>query len=55
MIGLVASDRIVSWSQRHPLLDSLIIVPLLFCALAYLTSLSLPVRAAIAAAGPYPW
>ncbi|MFC4592119.1 hypothetical protein [Sphaerisporangium corydalis] len=30
-----------SWAQVHPRLDSLVIVPLIFVALAYLTSLSL--------------
>jgi hypothetical protein len=38
---LLAWERTTAWSKRHPLLDSLIIVPLLFLAIAYVTSLSI--------------
>lgn len=34
-----AWQRTVAWSKQHPLLDSLLIVPLLFLAVAYLTDL----------------
>jgi hypothetical protein len=37
---LLAWERTTAWSKRHPLLDSLIIVPVLFLAIAYVTSLS---------------
>jgi hypothetical protein len=33
-------DRVQAWSLRHPLVDSAFIVPVLFLALAYITSLS---------------
>jgi hypothetical protein len=46
--GLLAWDRTVSWSRRHPFLDSLIGTPVAFVAIAYVTSLSLIASAAIA-------
>ncbi len=38
---LLAWERTSAWSKQHPLLDSLIVVPLLFLAIAYLTDLSI--------------
>jgi hypothetical protein len=50
---LLAWERVRDWSRRHPLLDSLIIVPLLFLALAYVTRLSTVICGLIALiAGP---
>ena len=40
----------LAWSRQHVVLDGLLIVPLLFLALAMLTSLSLGICAAVAAA-----
>ncbi len=37
---LLAWQRTTHWSKRHPLLDSLLVVPLLFLAIAYITKLS---------------
>jgi hypothetical protein len=34
---LLAWERVAVWSKRHPLLDSSLVVPLLFLALAYIT------------------
>ena len=39
LFGLLGWERMRPWSQRHPLLDRLIAVPLLFPVLAYLTVL----------------
>ncbi len=44
-----AWQRATAWSKQHPLLDSLIIVPLLFLAVANLTTLSLGLCLGIAA------
>lgn len=44
-----AWQRTAAWSKRHPLLDSLLIVPLLFLAVAYLTNLSIGLCVVIAA------
>jgi hypothetical protein len=50
---LLAWERVRDWSKRHPLLDSLVIVPLLFLALTYGTRLSTVICVLIAAiAGP---
>jgi hypothetical protein len=50
---LLAWERVRDWSKRHPLLDSLIFVPLLFLALAYVTKLSTALCVLIALiAGP---
>jgi hypothetical protein len=50
---LLAWERVRDWSKRHPLLDSLIFVPLLFLTLAYVTRLSTAICVLIAlAAGP---
>ena len=50
---LLAWERVRDWSKRHPLLDSLAIVPMLFLALAYCTRLSTVICVLIAAiAGP---
>lgn len=50
---LLAWERVRDWSKRHPLPDSLVIVPLLFVALAYVTRLSTVICILIAAiAGP---
>jgi MFS superfamily sulfate permease-like transporter len=45
---LLAWERMTDWSKRHPLLDSLIIVPLLFLAVAYFTKLSVAICVLIA-------
>ena len=45
---LLAWQQISAWSKRHPLLDGLIVVPLLFLAVAYLTHLSTGVCVLIA-------
>lgn len=37
----VAWERTVAWSKQHPLLDSLVIIPLLSLALAYRAHLSI--------------
>lgn len=37
---LLAWQRTANWEKRHPLLDSLLVVPLLFFAIAYITNLS---------------
>ncbi|MFC6085095.1 hypothetical protein [Sphaerisporangium aureirubrum] len=49
------SVQVRSWSKAHPVLDSLVLIPLIFLALAYLTPLSLPLCAAITAACTLPW
>ncbi|WP_138720991.1 hypothetical protein [Nonomuraea basaltis] len=41
----------IRWSSRHPLLDGLLFTPILFCALAYLTPLSLLVCLGITVIG----
>ncbi len=41
LANLVAWQRTRAWSKQHPVLDSLLIVPLLFLAIAYLTDLSI--------------
>lgn len=41
MVTLLAWQRTVAWSKRHPVLDSLGIVPLLFLFIAYITNLSI--------------
>ncbi|WP_248962916.1 hypothetical protein [Sphaerisporangium perillae] len=51
----LAYNRVVAWSKAHPLLDSLILLPLVFLALAYLTPLSLVMCAVITAACGVPW
>ncbi len=38
---LLAWERTNAWSKQHPLLDRLIVVPLLFLAIAYFTDLSI--------------
>ncbi|MDQ1724760.1 MAG: hypothetical protein QOG52_1788, partial [Frankiaceae bacterium] len=35
-----ARERTVAWSKRHPVLDGLVAVPLLFLALGYITTIS---------------
>lgn len=42
-------DKTIAWSKDHPFLDGLLVVPLLFLALAYLTDLGLLLCLAIAA------
>jgi uncharacterized membrane protein len=37
---VLAWQRTTDWSKRHPLLDSLLVVPCLFLAIAYITKLS---------------
>ncbi len=37
---LLAWEQTTAWSKGHPLLDSLIIVPLLFLTVAYITNFS---------------
>jgi hypothetical protein len=56
-LGIVplAMNRVSSWSKAHPLLDSLIFLPLLFFALAYLTPLSLILCLVITTAAGVPW
>jgi predicted permease len=39
LFGLLGWERLRAWSERHPLLDSLVIVPLLFLGVAYFTRL----------------
>jgi hypothetical protein len=39
LFGLLGWEHMRAWSERHPLLDRLIVVPLLFPAVAYLTLL----------------
>ncbi|GAA3791402.1 hypothetical protein GCM10022226_07990 [Sphaerisporangium flaviroseum] len=51
----LALDRVSAWSKAHPVLDSIIMPPLLFFALAYLTPLSLIICLAITAAAAVPW
>ncbi|WP_405143431.1 hypothetical protein OG589_38225 [Sphaerisporangium sp. NBC_01403] len=51
----LALDQVTSWSKAHPFLDSLILLPLLFFALAYLTQLPLIACMWIAAACAVPW
>ncbi len=51
---LLAWQRMAGWSTRHRLLDSLLVVPLLFLALAYLTKLSDGVCLLIALLGGLP-
>lgn len=41
MVTLLAWQRTVAWSKRHPVLDSLGIVPLLFLFIAAITNLSI--------------
>ena len=48
---LLAWERVAAWSKRHPLLDGLIIVPLLFLAVAYCTKLSIAICVVIALVG----
>lgn len=43
-----------AWSKRHPLLDNLLMVPLLFLAVAYLTNLSTGMCMLIAALASAP-
>jgi hypothetical protein len=40
MCWAFAWERTVAWSKRHPVLDGLVVVPLLFLALAYFTTMS---------------
>ncbi|MFC4533958.1 hypothetical protein [Sphaerisporangium dianthi] len=48
-------ERVSAWSKAHPVLDSLVLIPLIFLALAYLTPMSLAMCAAITAACGLPW
>lgn len=50
LVAAFKHDDLLAWSRRHPALDSLIIVPLAFLALAYLTDLGSGLCAAISAA-----
>lgn len=45
---LLAWERMTDWSKHHPWLDRLIIVPLLFLAVAYFTKLSIAICVLIA-------
>ena len=45
---LLRWDQVTAWSKRHPLLDSLVIIPTLFLALAYITRLSIVICVLIA-------
>ncbi|MGW4644622.1 hypothetical protein ACWEN6_39360 [Sphaerisporangium sp. NPDC004334] len=48
-------EEVTAWSRAHPVLDGLVLVPLVFLALAYLTPLSLAMCAAVTAACGLPW
>lgn len=50
LLAAFKHDDVLAWSRRHPALDSLMIVPLAFLALAYLTDLGLGLCAAISVA-----
>lgn len=51
MIGATfRPDRVAAWSRRHVVLDALVILPLAFLALAYLTTWSLAACALVAMA-----
>ncbi|GIH99671.1 hypothetical protein [Planobispora takensis] len=54
-ISLLLWDRFVLWGREHPLLDALGFGPVMFIALAFVTSLSPAVCAAIAAGTTVPF
>jgi hypothetical protein len=48
-------NQVRAWSKAHPVLDSLVIIPLIFLALAYVTPLPLLMCAAVTAVCGLTW